>query len=594
MSSSSSLPFVVSRLQRPGGRVDSAPRPVSVSMKPLNADSMLFVDYDASMLMKHGCAEHDDCHGHLPMSQAGTALLPGFCVAADLDMKDERARATEEASVGAISPHSYGTRIRATMMGKSGLMRSGIASCRPTTSMRGVATCNWDSDPHVVMIPRSWMRRAKIPYRRTGESDCSSPYYAFRPAKDGDRAVLLRCPIVTDSSVQPITIAAWDNASIGVNPEMCKPLNLDFDGDEVHVIIVSSPEASSEIDRLIRSSRLQALTRFVPCAGEGDPMAATTVCLDDLKTANFDGGLYKAANCKETSRQGMCKKIESGWKTEYSDLRSSWSSAVANMTMSHLSVSMGYTLARQLKIASMTVEERDGAYYAPWSEAPGIRVPRSLEPCDEVRRETGYPAARLASRLAGGIMQSYLDAAKGRGGRSQAAGLALSLFTGSWPCQTIAKTEHGLELLSVEEPERLGTKPQSVVASTHPRALKYAKAQGLLHRYCAAMISMCCSMSGDSPTDAELSALTALVTSAFWSAGSLKVTDTSPVHFLTSTPVDRLTASICDDIRAMEGDHSDSVPIAVVSPYPALSTGNLSALLHLSVGIAGDSEFTAQ
>jgi len=138
-------------------------------------------------------------------------------------------------------------------------------------------------------------------------------------------------------------------------------------------------------------------------------MAATTVFLDSLASADFSSQPYKAAICKETSQQGLCARMQSGWTSTYSGVKSSWTSAVSNTTMSHLSVSLGYTLGRQLKTALLTIERSDDTYWAPWSRAPRATIVRSAEAGVPRPKVPGYPGVKLASRLAGRVMQLYLD-----------------------------------------------------------------------------------------------------------------------------------------------------------------------------------------
>ena len=176
-------------------------------------------------------------------------------------------------------------------------MRYKLLGSKPITSMRGVATCVWNINPHTVLIPDRWMRNVKVPYRKRSDSNVQSPSFIFRPVQDGDYAVLLCCPIVSDMSVQPVTVLRWNSLSVGVHPEMCRPLNLDYDGDEVHVIILSSPESRDELLKSISSStlnkfseyspRVSCTDRYVPDENKGvDFMVGTTLSISEGSMSN--------------------------------------------------------------------------------------------------------------------------------------------------------------------------------------------------------------------------------------------------------------------------------------------------------------------
>ncbi|TDH69248.1 hypothetical protein CCR75_003955 [Bremia lactucae] len=92
---------------------------------------------------------------------------------------------------------------------------------------------------------------------------------------------------------------AWDGLTIGVSPELCEGMNLDFDGDELHFAVVSSPEAREELKLKMNSRKLdkfsqQNISHARKSSGEKvlsqdmDFMMSTSCCMDDLPKTRRD------------------------------------------------------------------------------------------------------------------------------------------------------------------------------------------------------------------------------------------------------------------------------------------------------------------
>lgn len=360
-------PFNTDRYQRTGHGADMAPKVSSIRLKRLDLNNVRVKETDTHMLRSLTCTVHERCLGHILSGVGSNILLPRWCISDDPEMMDRRSKATLLVMSGVITQSTYAEELRSTLMGKRGLMRYRLLGSKPTTSMRGVATCVWNTPPYVVLVPKRWMKNMKVPYRKKGESDTLSPNFSFRRARDGDNAVLLRCPIVTDASVQPVIIMGWDYLSIGVHPEMCKPLNLDYDGDEVHVIVVSSSESTRELSvsrdistlRRFHESSIASALDDSPLRREdngGDFMVGTTVAMSQLGEVSYDHPSAVLSKCKESSRKAFVEML--GVKKPRLGLETieQWSEAVSRMVISNLGVSLGHTFSRQLSIAAMTTQ----------------------------------------------------------------------------------------------------------------------------------------------------------------------------------------------------------------------------------------------
>jgi len=320
----------------------------------------------------------------------------------------------------------------------------------------------WDTSPHVVKVPSSWMDRMKVPHRISSDQELS-PYWSFRAARNGDAAVLIRDPIVSDSSVQPVTVEGWEQHGIGVHPEMCVPLNMDYDGDEVHVLVLSWPESVSEIVRSIEASGLSKFPRPSP-ADARDFMACSTVSLSQLHSVDYNDEPARISRCKESSRRSMCESLDTNLALDYVSYVSPWSSSVSSMAASHLSVSLGYVLSRQLRICAMTLDPSQRDFRPMWSLAKSVKTDFMPGISLGAGETYGLPGARLALRLSGLVTQRYLDMAKERGGSSDDI-LLLSLISGhTTKCHIVStpfEVSYSLNSIRAQVSHR--------AASRHPR-----------------------------------------------------------------------------------------------------------------------------
>jgi len=512
-------------------------------------------------------------------------------VSDDPEMQDRRSKATERMISESSSPTLYSEEIRSTLMGKRGLARFRLLGVAPLASVRAVATCAWDLGPHYVQMPISWMSRMIVPYRKSKENDVS-PYFSFRPAIDGDYAVLIRDPIVTDSSLQPVVVSGWSGSSIRVSPEMCHPLNLDFDGDEVHILIVSSPEARKEILEAINRSTLDKFSHenirnslpFPPshaASTDIDFMVGTTASMSQLSSVSYTSKQCNMSRCKEAQRKRFISLANEGPQSNIGDMLNIWTNSCMNLAASNIKVPMGYVLGRQLKIAASTVTTSNGISTVMWPRGD-IKVssvsPTLLSPSFDAY---GYPGMRLASRLAGGVMQNYLDIAKGLSVSTDDA-LMRGLFVGSVEYYNIVLRDGKVFSLtgSIDDPI------DSVIASTNPSVLRAMRSESLVLKSCCTLVKLACMKQSVVHSNEEVLELATLVYWSFMKTGGFNITNTNSSRFMSNVGSDFMTASLCESVVLMD----EVIPklrgssILPNTPYCAISLGNMSSLMHLSLG----------
>ncbi|CAH0476528.1 unnamed protein product [Peronospora belbahrii] len=135
----------------------------------------------------------------------------------------------------------------------------------------------------------------------------------WRRPRDGDYALLSRNPVLSHESVRCVRIIGWDKQSIGVHPEYCVPLNVDYDGDEVNVQIVDGrkceQEARSSIDanvlskfsdenveRVLREFRGKLTADSLEVC---DFMTFSTMSITQAGSKRPNTSLHKLCRCKD-------------------------------------------------------------------------------------------------------------------------------------------------------------------------------------------------------------------------------------------------------------------------------------------------------
>ena len=82
----------------------------------------------------------------------------------------------------------------------------------------------------------------------------------YRPLRDGDLVVLNRQPTLHRNSMVGMEVVRVPHSTIRINPRVTKGFNADFDGDEMNIFAVQTPEARAEVDSLMHIRHHAAYT----------------------------------------------------------------------------------------------------------------------------------------------------------------------------------------------------------------------------------------------------------------------------------------------------------------------------------------------
>lgn len=417
MDISEPLPVVFDRYIRESQAVDVAPRTQQIGIRHLNMKGLKTVPWSARTLETVRCDLHGDCMGHLRHTADGSIILPTWCAAESGDYMDARATSCNSLVRGEISTQEYAYAVRTTLMGKKGFIRYHLTGCTPLGSMRGVVVPVWNCEPHHVFVPKLWVSKIKI-VRQKGKDGAWSRHMYSSSISEGDWGILVRCPSITETSSQPVMVYFWDKHCIGVNPEMCSLLNMDFDGDEVHVFMAISNQASSEIAALYQIPRSHrfSLDRIRPLLSwetaevlnTSNFMRAATISTDNMHLNYRDSGLHSLVKYNHDSLQTFTKSFNSN-EPVFSFVTNSMLSMKGVIT-SHHTVSEGYCMGRSVKyLASLLHHTPNNYSIATWDPQGGSVATDTVD-----EAPLGLPASRLVGRLASLVTQSALDVAKRR------------------------------------------------------------------------------------------------------------------------------------------------------------------------------------
>lgn len=225
-----------------GGSLNWSTRVTGISARVIDPTKVPTIDKSSVDVETGRCTTCTRCDGHITNINGTWAYVLPHIEGASLSGRP----AVAELCDGTITPEAYTRAIRYSIMGKRGTLRHDLQGCTPASSARGVVVPVWDSDPLTVFVHNIWLKNIVVPTRTNGSGQARAHYRA-RHIQKGDVAVTLRCPSVSINSIQPVTLKGWDNPCIGVHSCFCKPLHMDFDGDETHLYFVSSQRAVAEI-----------------------------------------------------------------------------------------------------------------------------------------------------------------------------------------------------------------------------------------------------------------------------------------------------------------------------------------------------------
>lgn len=590
-------PFHVSRYVKQGSRCGNIPRVTRIVIADLKVENMTTVYYDSELpsVSSGGyCKFHAGCLGHLRYCDNGGIAFPSYFVADDPDTMSERDYFNNRMITGSVSPSEFSNVIKDSLLGKRSFLRYGMTGFRPLTAMRGVASCSWPDDWRSVYVPRAWLEKVKVPYRETSEDGrYMSPYFSFRPLRDGDRAILTRCPVMTDNSVQPVRVYAHDGPSIKVHPSMCSQLNLDFDGDEVHVQVVADPRSISELDAIEANNPMptftlplikEAFLASMPMTDEDaedyvttrDWMVPSTVSMKNVRIGSVNTPLHKMCRMKASAVETLMKYLNED-DSIVSDFVDNSIVAMETLANSHLHVSDTYMFMRQLRSACMETSTKSMKVSTKWSTNPvkdyafQISVPKTY-------LSSGLPGARIASFLSDQLMQRMLDKAKHIVQESE-SDIVLSLM-GDIPTHDVFRMQNG-EYRVVKSEARTATQELGgVLLCSTDRDLmcSFSDIEERYKKTCF-LVGYVCLLMGLSPSTHEVAELAHTIMSMHDYSRGMLLSSQTPTKFMTRCMSSIFVSAICDDMKSMEKsvsecDHRHLFESTVESPSVTSSYGN--------------------
>ncbi|TDH71824.1 hypothetical protein CCR75_003551 [Bremia lactucae] len=530
------------------------------------------------------CPYHKNCLGHY-QSVDGIALgLPPFCARVD-DPKEmsDIDKLNIQLMQGSISALQFGVSLRNMVSGKRGLVKYKAMGFVPSTSMRGVASCHWDSDYNRVYVPRLMLSRIQVP-TRIEKDGLTSPYFTSRSAKDGDYALMSRNPVLSHESIR-------------VHPENCVPLNLDYDGDEVNLAII---DGKSCIDEAVLSIEANQLSKFSDDAiakvlgGFGkynqidmfetcDFMTLSTMSITQVGKRRPNTRLHKLSRCKD-ELWDIVEDIRSDPHGRMSTFVSKSIKGIHDMTDSHLRVSEGFIIGRQLKHILMQTSSSDGVLKTGWCEdylqgETAISVPESIP------REPGFPGVKLSSMISASIQQALMDKAK-HSVASDRKNMILSLLTQDGEF-CISQTPDGeMKLRASGSPSN---DDDDLVLVVSRDSLARIRSVANRFRKCFAAVRIGCETNAIRATDLQIAEFAHAVFVSTYHNADKSMTGPNDVKFLSATQSKSVLTAACNDIYELDSRRQFSRYLESMSecdvsqPILAIMTGNYAKQLHTSM-----------
>lgn len=501
---------------------------------------------------------------NLQICDNGSVLPPAIYAATSSDFQSEESKLLLLMINSEITPLDYSLRVRKHMSGKKGHIRYNCLGVSPPSSMRGVATSVWTKHYHHVYVPEQWVR---LPCTVTRECDNTtsnkSAIFTKVEFQQGSWWLLNRPPSISNGSVRAVQVFTWKHPSIGVSPEFCKDLNLDYDGDEVHIIKFSDQASINElmifhsrtsINQVFSTSNIVSAVSSINCNHTFHNIqlheeSGIDDCDDDFmiySTRSFtqmcNGNLYsfneydKLCNTKESAWTKM-RTTYSGKSRDASVYMNDSINSISQLVESHLTVSDGFTFARQLKHLAMNTTVSNGKLECALSRHRRIDVSYSHQ--STLRNNCNrIDALMLSMKVSTRIMQSLLDRAKGKGSTSGSS-FIIGLLSNK-PIITYGlydSDSHHAQCYRL-------TNDRTLLAKIADPAVRMKE--------CIKSVTYGCNAAGIEHTPTETIHLAYLVCSTLDALESTPLTDIMSTRYISNSNVDVLSAACCDDISSID------------------------------------------
>jgi len=401
------------------------------------------VDIDRSKLKRvetldeyvSGCKDHDEgCMGEMCVTPSGVILPPQSLAIYTPSIRNDiyqAARVAFQGSTDYYRTQSIGI-LSKSLKGKEGRMRKGILNCHIDGSLRMVispdnsevssifASLNSPGTEIVegigctIYLP--WYLKDNWSTVRLDET---TNRYVVGYVREGDRAILVREPILTGESILCVRIAFWNRTNIGISPKLVKPIGGDYDGDEVQIYPVYSEEAVKECDDWItiqdrqfnEADTIFSTSGLLPVDNTAlSYMNHTTISLRDIKEGPSTLLLAEQTRTRMTNIKDMQIRMDTRWCIEnFIDESIRGLDDINNQQLSQPIVGDMSRIARIA--ASCVYQSDDGSIYVMTHDGPEFICNAELD------TEAGLSGVRSESRICARSQQIRLDSHKASEGK---------------------------------------------------------------------------------------------------------------------------------------------------------------------------------
>lgn len=290
-----------------------------IGHKKLDLGKVRTIEIDSIDDYESECKIHqraDRCMGHIGQTRTGI-LLPSQSLAIHnhtISNDIYSAAAIALASDSKYNRDEYRRRLLSSMKRKTGRMRKGILNCHVDGSLRMVISPQYDFAENVVCVPK-YLKGIWVVTRYVKEEG----KYKEMAVDDNDNAIAVRPPSLSARSVQPVVIIFWNSTCLGINPELLKSFEGDYDGDEMHIFPVYSDSAVEECKNWVNTpnpTMLKAKDIFknskIPYKDEspGGWMMHTTMSWNEIKDYHEQPLMAEQARTRNEHLDGMATRYK--------------------------------------------------------------------------------------------------------------------------------------------------------------------------------------------------------------------------------------------------------------------------------------------
>lgn len=351
----------------------------------------------------------DRCMGHIGQTKHGVYLPSQSLAIHNHTISNDIYSAAAIALVAdtKYNRDEYRRRLLNSMKRKTGRMRKGILNCHVDGSLRMVISPQYDYAENVVCVPK-YLKGIWVVTRYVKEEG----RYREIAVKDKDSAIAVRPPSLSAKSVQPIVLEFWDSTCLGINPELLKSFEGDYDGDEMHLFPVYSDDAIEECRHWVNTpnpTMLKAKKIFkesnMPHKDEspGGWMVHTTMSWNEIKDRYPQPLMAEQARTRSEHLGGMADRYENREMTSITFVDESIR-GMEDINRQQLSQPIVGDMSRIARIAASNVVQSTNGMFGVYSSAGFVPVHST-----DMDEGAGNAAVRGISTLCASAQQVALN-----------------------------------------------------------------------------------------------------------------------------------------------------------------------------------------